>query len=158
MLVLCTGNSARSILAEALINRLGAGRFHAHSAGSHPVGRVNPVAIALLKVRGFDTAGLASKSWDEFAAPGAPPIDAVITVCDNAASEVCPIWPGRPVAAHWGVADPAAAAGGDSAKRAAFEAAYAALDARVSALIALPVEDLDGGALGARLAAIPDRL
>ncbi len=158
MLVLCTGNSARSILAEALINRLGAGRLRAHSAGSHPAGRVNRFALALLNGRGFDTAGLASKSWDVFAAPGAPPIDAVITVCDNAANEVCPIWPGRPVTAHWGIPDPAAATGDDAAKRAAFEAAYEALAARVAALIALPVETLDARALQARLAAIPDAL
>ena len=158
MLVLCTGNSARSILAEALINRRGAGRFRAYSAGSHPAGRVNRFAIALLNGRGFDTDGLSSKSWDVFAAPGAPPIDAVITVCDNAASEVCPIWPGPPVTAHWGIPDPAPATGDDAAKRAAFAAAYEALEARVAALIALPVEDLDGGTLKARLAAIPDGL
>ncbi len=158
MLVLCTGNSARSILAEALINRRGAGRFRAYSAGSHPAGRVNRFALALLNGRGFDTAGLASKSWDVFAAPGAPPIDAVITVCDNAANEVCPIWPGRPVTAHWGIPDPAAATGDDGTMRAAFEAAFAALAARVAALIALPVETLDARALQARLAAIPDAL
>ncbi len=158
MLVLCTGNSARSILAEALINRLGAGRFLGHSAGSHPAGRVNRFALELLRARGYATDGLASKSWDVFAAPGAPPIDAVITVCDNAANEVCPIWPGRPVTAHWGIPDPAAATGGAAAKRAAFEAAFAALEALVAALVALPVDELDAAALEARLAAIPDGL
>ncbi len=158
MLVLCTGNSARSILAEALINRRGAGRLRAYSAGSHPAGRVNRFAIELLEGRGYATAGLASKSWDEFAQPDAPPIDAVITVCDNAANEVCPVWPGRPVTAHWGIPDPAAATGDVAAKRAAFEDAYAALEARVVALVALPVEDLDGGMLEMRLAAIPDGL
>ena len=158
MLVLCTGNSARSILAEALINRLGAGRLRGHSAGSHPTGRVNPLAIELLNARGYATDGLSSKSWDDFAAPGAPPIDAVITVCDNAANEVCPVWPGRPVTAHWGIPDPAAAEGDDSAKRAAFADAYEALEARVAALVALPVETLDTGALRARRAAVPDAL
>lgn len=158
VLVLCTGNSARSILAEALINRCGAGRFRAYSAGSHPAGRVNRFALELLRARGFDTAGLASKSWNVFAAPGAPPIDAVITVCDNAANEVCPIWPGRPVTAHWGIPDPAAATGDAAAKRAAFEDAYEALEARVAALVALSVEDLAGGMLATRLAAIPDGL
>ena len=131
VLFLCTGNSARSILAEAYLNARGGGRFVAHSAGSRPAGKVNPFAIELLKQNGFDTTGLRSKSWDEFAVPGAPPLDFVVTVCDNAAGEACPLWPGRPVTAHWSIADPAGVQGSDEDKRKAFMQAFAELSARI---------------------------
>ncbi|MGZ5042556.1 MAG: arsenate reductase ArsC [Usitatibacter sp.] len=143
VLFLCTGNSARSIMAEVMLNELGRGRFRAFSAGSHPGGRVNPFAIETMKTAGLSTAGLRSKSWDEFAAPGAPPIDFVITVCDSAASETCPVWPGRPVTAHWGVADPAAVEGGDETKRKAFQEAAAILRRRIELLLSLPEEKLE---------------
>lgn len=130
VLFLCTGNSARSILAEALLNRDGAGRFRGHSAGSFPKGRVHPMALELLAERGLPTGGLRSKSWDEFAAPGAPPIDFVVTVCDNAAGETCPVWPGRPVTLHWGMPDPAAVEG--PGRRAAFERALSELEGRIA--------------------------
>ena len=154
VLVLCTGNSARSILGEALINRLGEGRLRAFSAGSQPTGQVNPFAVELLERRGYDTAGMRSKSWDEFAAPGAPPIDFVFTVCGSAASETCPVWPGAPVTAHWGLPDPAAVEGSDDAKRAAFEAAYDLIERRVQAFAALPSETFDAPDLVERLRAI----
>jgi arsenate reductase len=131
VLFLCTGNSARSILAEAYLNSAGRGRFKAYSAGSKPGGRVNPYAIELLAKRRIDTAGLRSKSWDEFAAPGAPTMDFVFTVCDNAAAETCPYWPGKPATAHWGIADPAAVTGSDELKREAFMHAFADLKARI---------------------------
>jgi len=131
VLFLCTGNSARSILAEAYLNYAGKGRFRAHSAGSHPGGKVNPFALDLLREKGIATAGLRSKSWDEFAAPGAPPMDYVFTVCDNAAGETCPLWPGHPVKEHWGVPDPAAVQGSDEEKRAAFLAAFDQLSTRI---------------------------
>src|ERR1700750_934722 len=131
VLFLCTGNSARSILAEALLNRSGAGRFRAFSAGSHPRGEVNPDALSLLRSMGLPVEGLRSKSWDEFAAPGAPRFDFIFTVCDNAANEVCPIWPGQPMTAHWGVEDPAAVEGTEEAKRKAFDHAFRELDARI---------------------------
>lgn len=134
VLFLCTGNSARSILAEALLNRDGAGRFRAFSAGSFPKGRVHPMALALLADLGLPTEGLRSKSWDEFAASGAPPIDFVITVCDNAAGETCPAWPGRPVTLHWGMADPAAVEG--AGQRAAFERALDDLGGRIAIFLA----------------------
>ena len=131
VLFLCTGNSARSILAEAYLNSAGKGRFRAFSAGSKPGGRVNPFALALLDRMRIESAGLRSKSWDEFAGPGAPKMDFVFTVCDNAAAETCPYWPGRPVTAHWGVPDPAAVAGTDAEKRRAFEQAFDALSAKI---------------------------
>jgi len=143
VLFLCTGNSARSILAEAMMNRLGRGRFRAYSAGSHPGGKVNPWAIELLRTAGMPTSGLRSKSWDEFARPGAPAFDFIITVCDNAANEVCPVWPGNPTTAHWGVPDPAAVEGGDEEKRAAFRSAMATLRRRIELLAALPLDKLD---------------
>ena len=135
VLFLCTGNSARSILAEAYLNSAGQGRFRAYSAGSHPTGKVNPFALELLAQRGVDTAGLRSKSWNEFALPGAPQIDLIFTVCDSAAAEVCPVWPGRPVTAHWGVDDPAAVRGSDDDKRKAFARAFRELSARIDQLL-----------------------
>jgi len=153
-LFLCTGNSARSILAEALLNALGAPRFRAYSAGSHPGGRVNPFAIELLEKNGLPTADLRSKSWDEFAAADAPRMDFVFTVCDSAAGEVCPIWPGHPVTAHWGVDDPAAVTGSDDDKRRAFLAAYTVLRNRIQLFVNLQLERHDEGALRDRLDAI----
>ena len=134
VLVLCTGNSARSILGEVLFNVLGKGRFIAHSAGSKPAGQVNPFALELLQQQGLATEGLRSKSWDEFAATGAPEFDFIFTVCDNAAGETCPVWPGKPATAHWGIPDPAAVAGDDAAKRAAFRKAYDQLARRIKLL------------------------
>jgi len=151
VLFLCTGNSARSILAEAYLNAAGRGRFTAYSAGSHPGGKVNPLALELLEKNRIDTAGLRSKSWDEFARPGAPLLDFVFTVCDNAADEVCPIWPGQPISAHWGVNDPAAVNGSDDEKRKAFLRAFTELTARINLLLALPVEKLDRITLQSRL-------
>jgi arsenate reductase (thioredoxin) len=147
VLFLCTGNSARSILAEAYLNARAQGRFEAVSAGSHPAGKVNPFALELLAAERIDTTGLRSKSWEEFAAPGAPDIDIVFTVCDAAAGEVCPVWPGRPVSVHWGVADPAAERGSEADKRAAFRSAFAQLSARIDALLALPIGELERPAL-----------
>jgi arsenate reductase len=154
ILILCTGNSARSILAEAIINHDGAGRFRAYSAGSHPKGQPNPLSLALLRDRGIDTQGLRAKSWDEFAAPGAPKMDIVITVCDAAAGETCPYWPGTPVVAHWGIPDPAADQGSPEKNRAAFELAFQRLSARVAALLTLPVETMPAAVLKAHLAEI----
>jgi arsenate reductase len=142
-LFLCTGNSARSIMAEALLGVLGKDRFTAYSAGSHPSGRVQPLALELAAKLGYPTEKLRSKSWDEYAVPGAPRMDFIITVCDNAAGEVCPIWPGQPIAAHWGVADPVAVEGGEEARRAAFRDAFMVLRRRVELLIALPIDKLD---------------
>lgn len=142
VLFLCTGNSARSILAEALLNHWGKGRFRGFSAGSFPKGQVHPLAIELLQWTNLPTEGLRSKSWDEFAAPDAPPIDFVITVCDNAAGEACPVWPGKPMTAHWGVADPAAVEG-DAKKGAAFRKALAELEARIKLFVNIPIESLD---------------
>ena len=135
VLFLCTGNSARSIMAEVMLNHLGRGRFRAFSAGSHPGGEVNPFAIETMQAAGFATDGLRSKSWDEFAAPGAPAIDYIFTVCDSAASEVCPVWPGKPIKAHWGVADPAAVEGTDDEKRAAFREAAMILRRRIEQFV-----------------------
>jgi protein-tyrosine-phosphatase len=147
VLFLCTGNSARSILAETILNGIGKGRFRAFSAGSHPAGKVNRFAIELLQQQNFGTAGLRSKSWDEFAAAGAPHLDFVFTVCDDAAGEICPVWPGKPVTAHWGVADPAAVAGSDAEKRTAFAAAFKLLHRRISLFASLPLAKLDARAI-----------
>jgi arsenate reductase len=154
VLFLCTGNSARSVLAESILNRLGAGRFKAFSAGSHPTGRVNPHAVALLNRLNYATDGLRSKSWDEFAAPGAPGLDFIFTVCDNAAGEVCPIWPGQPMTAHWGIPDPAAVEGSDAEIAAAFADAYRMLERRIGIFTNLPLASLDRLALQKRLDAI----
>ena len=149
-LFLCTGNSARSILAEALLGRWGGGRFRAHSAGSHPKPAPHPLALELLRERGYDVSGLRSKSWDEFAVPGAPQLDLVLTVCDVAAGEACPVWPGQPVTAHWGVEDPAAL-GDDEAARRVFQRVYTELEARIVKLASLPIEELDRTSLQKRL-------
>ena len=151
VLFLCTGNSARSIIAEALMNRLGAPRFRAFSAGSDPKGQVNPHSIALLKSLNYKTDDFRSKSWDEFAAPGAPQLDFVFTVCDNAANEVCPIWPGQPMSAHWGVPDPAAAEGSEAVIAQAFADAYRMLQNRISVFGNLPMASIDRLSLQKRL-------
>jgi len=151
VLFLCTGNSARSILAESLMNHWGEGRLHAYSAGSHPTGSVNPLAVQLLSQLGLPSTGLRSKSWDEFAAPGAPALDFVITVCDNAAGEVCPLWPGQPITAHWGVADPAAVQGSEAERMLAFREALRVLENRIKAFAALRPEALDRMSLQRRL-------
>jgi arsenate reductase (thioredoxin) len=143
VLFLCTGNSARSILAEVLLNQKGKPNFHTFSAGSHPTGRVNPYAIRQLETAGLPTTGLRSKSWDEFAKPGAPQMDFVFTVCDNAAHEVCPVWPGQPVTAHWGVPDPAAVVGSSEQIERAFREAFVTLDRRIGLLLNLPLASLD---------------
>jgi len=151
VLFLCTGNSARSIMAEATLNALGKGQFKAYSAGSHPTGRVNPLAIELLRVNRLPVDGLRSKSWDEFATPGAPFLHFVFTVCDQAAAEMCPVWPGQPITAHWGVPDPAAVEGSDEVKRKAFFSAYNALNRRISIFVSLPLAKLDRLALQQKL-------
>lgn len=151
VLFLCTGNSARSILAEAYLNARGEGRFRAYSAGSHPNGKVNPFALELLAKHRIGTGGLRSKNWDEFAAPGAPKLDFAFTVCDNAAGEACPLWPGQPITAHWGVADPAAVQGNDEQKRKAFLKAFTELSTRINLMLALPIGKLDRQALAGRL-------
>jgi len=151
VLFLCTGNSARSILAEAILNREGKGRFVAYSAGSHPKGEVHPFAIDLLKKLNHPTDTLRSKSWDEFAETGAPEMGFVFTVCDNAAHEVCPIWPGQPMTAHWGVPDPAAAEGSEAERRLAFAEAYRQLGNRISIFANLPIQSLDRLSLQKRL-------
>ena len=143
VLFLCTGNSARSIMSEAMMNAMGAPRFRAFSAGSQPTGRVNPFAIELLQKNRLPTDGLRSKSWDEFAQPGAPQLDFVFTVCDSAAGEVCPIWPGQPMTAHWGVEDPAAAEGDDALKMLAFRKAFRELENRIKIFASLPIRSLD---------------
>jgi protein-tyrosine-phosphatase len=143
VLFLCTGNSARSILAEVLMEHWGKGRFRGYSAGSFPKGTVHPMAVDLLERLHLRTTGLRSKSWDEFARPGAPVMDFVFTVCDQAAGEICPIWPGNPITAHWGVPDPAAVVGSGSQRTQAFRVAYRQLDARIKLFIALPIDKLD---------------
>jgi arsenate reductase len=135
VLFLCTGNSARSILAEAMLNQRGTGRFQAFSAGSHPKGEVHPLAIELLHAKGLPTAGFRSKSWDEFAQAGAPHMDRIVTVCDNAAGEACPVWPGRPAIEHWGLPDPAAVDGSEDQRRAAFEATWQSLALRIGHML-----------------------
>ncbi len=154
VLFLCTGNSARSILAESLLNSLGKGRFRGFSAGSLPKGQVHPLALELLKRMDLPSEGLRSKSWDEFAAPDAPPIDFIFTVCDDAAGEVCPIWPGKPMTAHWGIADPAAVEGSDVDKGFAFRQALKEMETRIKLFVALPIESLDPLTLREKLRAI----
>jgi len=143
VLFLCTGNSARSIIAEAILNKVGAGKFRAYSAGSHPKARVHPETLRLLHNLGYDTAGSRAKSWDEFTAPGAPEFDFVFTVCDSAAAETCPLWPGHPMTAHWGVPDPAAATGEPAELALAFNGAYRMLHRRIGIFAALPLRSLD---------------
>lgn len=154
VLFLCTGNSARSIMSEVMMNAMAKGRFVAHSAGSHPAGRVNPMTIELLQKNRLPIEGLRSKSWDEFAAPGAPELDFVFTVCDDAAGEVCPFWPGQPVTAHWGVEDPAAAEGDEDARRKAFFRAFTTLQRRIELFLSLPHGKLDKLTLQQRLNSI----
>jgi protein-tyrosine-phosphatase len=154
VLFLCTGNSARSILAECVLNRLGRGRFNAHSAGSFPQGKVHPYALELLERQNYPTKGLRSKSWSEFAGPGAEPLDFVFTVCDKAAGEVCPIWPGQPMTAHWGLPDPAAVEGRDVERRLAFAETLRMLYNRISVFVSLPISSLDKLSLQRQLQAI----
>lgn len=156
VLFLCTGNSARSIMSEALVTKIGNGRFKGFSAGSKPTGKVNPYAIEQVQRLGYPVDGLRSKSWNEFAAPDAPHMDVIITVCDNAAGEECPYWPGRPATAHWGFEDPAAVEGSDEEKRAAFEKVRAQIEKRMAAFAALPIESLDADALRRELQKIGD--
>ena len=151
VLFLCTGNSARSIIAEAILGKIGAGRFVAYSAGSQPKGQVNPRTIELLQGLGYDTSRFRSKSWSEFAGPGAPALDFVFTVCDNAAGETCPVWPGQPMTAHWGVPDPAEATGTEAEIGLAFKDAYRMLERRIAIFTALPIRSLDRLSLQARL-------
>ncbi|MSO97535.1 MAG: arsenate reductase ArsC [Rhodospirillaceae bacterium] len=158
ILVLCTGNSARSILAEVLLNARGQGRLRAFSAGSHPRGQVNPDSIALLQRKGFATENLRSKSWDEFADQSAPRMDIVITVCDNAANETCPIWPGAPISAHWGLPDPAEVVGSDAARMAAFQAAYSTIEYRVRQFCTLPLDSMKPHELKRRLSEIGKKI
>jgi len=147
VLFLCTGNSARSIMAEAILNHVGKGRFRAFSAGSHPAGKVNPFAIEQLKRSGLSTDSFRSKNWSEFSSPDAPQIDFVFTVCDNAAGEICPVWPGQPMTAHWGIEDPAAVEGSDDEKRRAFSTAFSQLNRRISIFTNLPLTKLDAMSL-----------
>jgi protein-tyrosine-phosphatase len=154
VLFLCTGNSARSIMAEAILNKLGSGTFQAYSAGSQPKGQINPHTLRLLDGLGYDTAGFRSKSWNEFAGPGALPLDFVFTVCDNAAGEACPFWPGQPMTAHWGVPDPAEATGTDAEIALAFKDAYRMLHPRIAIFTALPIKSLDQLSLQRRLVEI----
>ena len=151
VLFLCTGNSARSIIAEAILNKIGSGRFRAWSAGSQPKGRVNPRTLTLLRGLGFDTSGFRSKSWNEFAKPGAPALDFVFTVCDNAAGEACPVWPGKPITAHWGISDPAEATGTEAQIGQAFSDAYRMLNQRIGLFTSLPIASLDKLTLQNRL-------
>jgi arsenate reductase len=158
VLFLCTGNSARSVMAEVLLNELGEGRFAAFSAGSHPAGQVNPFTLELLVKNGYPVANLRSKSWDEFAAPGAPHMDFVITVCDSAAGEVCPYWPGQPMSAHWGFEDPAAFQGTDDEKRAKFQSVYHQIANRLKILVSIPLARLERIALQKKLKEIGNTL
>jgi arsenate reductase len=154
VLFLCTGNSARSILAEAILNNRGKGRFKAFSAGSHPKGAVHPLALALLESKGFPTEGLRSKAWDEFAQPAAPILDFIFTVCDNAAGEVCPVWPGHPTTAHWGQPDPAVAEGTELDQTNAFRDAFRMLERRIEMFVSLPMANLDQLSLGKKVCEI----
>lgn len=154
VLFLCTGNTARSILAESILSKDGAGRFRAFSAGSQPKGIVNPFALKVLKALDYPTEGFRSKAWDEFAVPGAPVMDFVFTVCDSAAGEACPVWPGQPMTAHWGIEDPAAVEGNDIEKERAFSQAARFMKTRISAFLALPLESIDRMALGTKLRGI----
>ncbi len=151
VLFLCTHNSARSVIAECIMNRLGAGKFKAYSAGSRPSGKVHPFAIELLSRLGYDTSGLRSKSWEEFAQAGAPELDFVFTVCDDAANEVCPVWPGQPMSAHWGLPDPSRAEGNDAERRFAFADTHRMLHQRISIFVNLPIASLDSLSLQRRL-------
>lgn len=151
VLFLCTGNSARSILAEAYLNARAEGRFRAYSAGSHPNGTVNAFALDLLAKMGIATGGLRSKSWEEFARPGSPELHFIFTVCDNAAGETCPVWPGQPITAHWGVEDPAAVRGSDADRRQAFLKAFTELSTSVNLMLALPIEKLDRHSVAGKL-------
>jgi len=157
ILILCTGNSARSVMAEAILNRRGAGRFQAYSAGSKPVGAVNPVGLELLQIKGYETEAFRSKSWDEFSEPEAPKMDAVITVCSNAAGETCPIWPGSPIRVHWGFPDPAVVTGTRDEKLAAFEKVYREIDALVEELTMLPDDKVTGENLKIALQTIAEK-
>jgi arsenate reductase (thioredoxin) len=154
VLFLCTGNSARSIMAEAILNKLGAGKFRAYSAGSQPKGQVHQETVWLLQSLGYDTSGIRSKSWSEFAKPGAPSLDFVFTVCDNAAGEVCPVWPGQPMTAHWGIPDPAEAKGNPAEIALAFKDTYRMLNQRVGVFTALPLRSLDSLSLQNKLSEI----
>jgi arsenate reductase len=158
VLFLCTGNSARSILAESILNKVGKERFRGFSAGSHPKGEVHPIALALLRQLDFPTEGLRSKSWDEFAAPNTSHLDFVFTVCDNAAGESCPYWPGQPMTAHWGIPDPAAIEGTDSEKALAFREAFRSLETRIKLFLSLPLATIDRMRLKERLDAIGQTL
>ena len=158
VLFLCTGNSARSILAECILNRLGVGRFYACSAGSHPTGEINPYTMELLQRLSYSTASLRSKSWEEFASPESTPLDFVFTVCDKAAGEACPAWPGQPMSAHWGIPDPAAAQGVEAERRLAFSEAYRMLANRIGTFINLPIDSLDKLSLQEQLNAIGSRV
>ena len=151
VLFLCTGNSARSVIAEAILNRIGVGKFQGYSAGSQPKGQINPNTIRLLRKLGYDTAPFRSKSWSEFAHPGAPVMDFVFTVCDDAAGEACPVWPGQPMTAHWGIADPAAATGSEAEIAVAFTDAYRMLQRRIEIFAALPIAALDAMTLQGKL-------
>ena len=151
VLFLCTGNTARSVLAESILRKLGAGRFNAFSAGSQPKGEVNPFALKVLEALDYPIEGMRSKSWQEFAIPSAPQMDLIITVCDNAAGESCPVWPGKPAAAHWGIEDPAAVAGSDTKKTRAFTEAFHRMKDRIAAFVALPIDKLDRVALSVAL-------
>jgi arsenate reductase (thioredoxin) len=157
VLFLCTGNSARSIMAEAILRHKGNGAFASYSAGSHPSGAVRPEALHQIEAAGLSTEGLRSKSWDEFAAPGAPPIDFIFTVCDNAAHEVCPLWPGRPLTAHWGIPDPAAIQGTPNEVARGFRDAFSILDRRISLFLALPLSTLESMAIQRELDSIGKR-
>ncbi len=154
VLFLCTGNSARSILAESIVNKLGEGKFRGFSAGSHPKGQVHPIALDLLRQLDFPTEGLRSKGWNEFAAPKGPHLDFVFTVCDNAAGEVCPYWPGQPMTAHWGIPDPAAVEGTDTEQSLAFREAFRSMETRIKLLLSLPLASIDRMRLKERLDAI----